>query len=254
MENPAGHSDDPRVLVTGAASGIGRAVASSLAEDGFAVTATDIDAAGLAGLSEESQARSWDLTTAVIDALDRLAMSRVCDDLCAGAGHLAAVVHCAGITWRGALLEMQDLEYERIVSTNLKGSFVCMTAAARSLVSQGKGGSIVAISSVNALRPLATQAVYSAAKAAVEVLVQTRAVEVGGAGVRVNAVAPGAIETPMNPGILHREELPKRLPLGREGMPMDIVAAVRFLISDAAGYITGTSLVVDGSLLQVRAI
>lgn len=252
MEQPG--RGTPRAVVTGAASGIGKAVACALAQDGFAVTAADINLALLADLEAESRGKGWELTTAQIDVRDRQAVVAVCRDACAGQGHLASFVHCAGITWRGTLLEMADSDFESIVSTNLQGSFVCLTAAAQALVDQGMGGSIVAITSVNAFRPLVTQAVYSATKAAVAVLVQTLAVEVGTAGIRVNAVAPGGVETPMNPGARERVDVFKRLPLGRVGQPEEIANAVRFLASDAAAYITGASLVVDGGLLQVRAI
>lgn len=149
---------------------------------------------------------------------------------------------------------MPDADYERIVSTNLTGSFVCLTVAARALVDQGLGGAMVAITSVNAQRPLVTQAVYSATKAALEVLVQTLAVELGRSGIRVNAVAAGAVDTPMNPRIQERTDIFAQLPLRRVGAPAEIAAAIRFLVSDAASYITGSSLVVDGGLLQVRAI
>jgi NAD(P)-dependent dehydrogenase (short-subunit alcohol dehydrogenase family) len=151
------------------------------------------------------------------------------------------------------MLDMPLSDYEKIVSTNLTGSFICLTEAARSMVEQGHGGSIVAITSVNAFRPLVSQAVYSATKAALEVLVRTLAVEVGVAGVRVNAVAAGGIDTPMNPGN-GKEEAGKRLPLGRIGQAQDIADAVRFLVSDAASYVTGASLTVDGGLAQVRAV
>ena len=153
------------------------------------------------------------------------------------------------------MLDMPLSDYERIVSTNLTGSFVCLTAIARHMVEQGLGGSIVAITSVNVFRPLVGQAVYSATKAAVDLLVRTLAVEVGSAGVRVNAIAAGGVDTPMNPpaGRNDRDAFVKRLPLGRIGQADDIANAVRFLVSDNASYITGASLLVDGGLAQMRA-
>jgi NAD(P)-dependent dehydrogenase (short-subunit alcohol dehydrogenase family) len=239
------------IIITGAASGIGRAVACSSAEDGLAVRATDIDEAGLHGLAEEGRGKGWALIPTIMDVREPSAVRSLFQ--AARNDHVVAFVHCAGITWRGCMLDMPLSDYERIVSTNLTGSFVCLTEAARLMVERDQGGSIVAITSVNAFRPLVGQAVYSATKAALEVLVRTLAVEVGGAGVRVNAVAAGGVDTPMNPRD-GRESLVKLLPLGRIGQAQDIANAVRFLVSDAASYITGASLLVDGGLAQVRAI
>jgi NAD(P)-dependent dehydrogenase (short-subunit alcohol dehydrogenase family) len=238
-------------VVTGAASGIGRAVACSLAEDGLPVWATDINGAELQALAAEGSTKGWALSPRTVDVSDPLAVTQVLAELDANGNQLGAFVHCAGITWRGSMLDMPLSDYERIVSTNLTGSFICLTAAARIMVRQGTGGSIVAITSVNVLRPLVGQAVYSATKAALDVLVRTLAVEVGSAGVRVNAVAAGGVDTPMNPRDA-RDDFAKRLPLGRIGQAQDIADAVRFLVSENASYITGASLLVDGGLAQMR--
>ena len=238
-------------VVTGAASGIGRAVACSLAEDGLPVWAADINGAELERPAAEGSAKGWALSRRTVDVSDPQAVAHVLAELDASGNHLGAFVHCAGITWRGSMLDMPLPDYERIVSTNLTGSFICLTAAARMMVRQGTGGSIVAITSVNVLRPLVGQAVYSSTKAALDVLVRMLAVEVGSAGVRVNAVAAGGVDTPMNPRD-GRDDFAKRLPLGRIGQAQDIADAVRFLISDNASYITGASLLVDGGLAQMR--
>jgi NAD(P)-dependent dehydrogenase (short-subunit alcohol dehydrogenase family) len=238
-------------VVTGAASGIGRAVACSLAEDGLPVWATDINGAELERLAAEGNTKGWALSPRTMDVSDPQAVAQVLAELDASGDQLGAFVHCAGITWRGSMLDMSLPDYERIVSTNLTGSFICLTAAARLMVRQGTGGSIVAITSVNVMRPLVGQAVYSATKAALDVLVRTLAVEVGSAGVRVNAVAAGGVDTPMNPRD-GRDDFAKRLPLGRIGQAQDIADAVRFLVSENAGYVTGASLLVDGGLAQMR--
>jgi NAD(P)-dependent dehydrogenase (short-subunit alcohol dehydrogenase family) len=137
MGDREGHGDGAAVIVTGAASGIGRAVACSLAAQGFAVTATDINSAGLAELLAEGRSSRWALETASMDVRDRESVAGVFHDVLAGVTHLASVVHCAGITWRGSMLEMPDSDYDSIIATNLTGSFVVLTAAARSLVAQG---------------------------------------------------------------------------------------------------------------------
>jgi len=241
-------------VVTGAASGIGKAVALSLAADGFAVYATDINDAGLDSLVTESDKDGWTVWPRTMDVREPAAVMGVLADLIAHGDQLGVLAHCAGITWRGSILDMPLPDYDRVVSTNLTGSFVCLTAGARLMVEQGLGGSIVAITSVNVLRPLVPQAVYSATKAAVDVLVRTLAVEVGSAGVRVNAIAAGGVDTPMNPRDRTdgRDQFAKRLPLGRIGQAQDIADAVRFLVGDGASYITGASLLVDGGLAQLR--
>lgn len=241
------------VLVTGAASGIGRGVARAAAAAGRRVVATDIDDQGLGDLELEGRQQGWSLVTAPLDVAEPNAIEAVLASIAADGEPLGGLVHCAGITYRGPLLDMTMPDYHRVVETNLTGSFLCITSTARSLVAQGTGGSIVVITSINAQRPLLSQALYSACKAAVEVLVSTLALEVASAGVRVNAVAPGAVDTPMNPKAQSDPAGIARIPLGRLGTPEDIAGPVLFLLSDEARYITGTSLAVDGGVGHLRA-
>jgi NAD(P)-dependent dehydrogenase (short-subunit alcohol dehydrogenase family) len=238
-------------VVTGAASGIGLAIARALSTQGHSVFATDIDETGLMRLQAEAEKRKLPLATRVVD-VTRPEMVAECFAELAKEVQLDALVHCAGVTARTTLLDMDINAYQRVVSTNLTGSFLAMTEAARLLVTQGSGGSIVAVTSINARRPLVSQAVYSAAKAAVEVLVRALSLELGPHGIRVNAVAPGAIDTPMNPADRIGPALREQVPLGRIGCPEDIAAAVLFLLSDQASYVTGATIVVDGGLVNVR--
>jgi NAD(P)-dependent dehydrogenase (short-subunit alcohol dehydrogenase family) len=227
-------------------------VATAAAAAGQQVMATDIDERGLAGLALDARLRGWPLGTMPLDVAQPRAMEGVLLSIAAGGGTLHGLVHCAGITHRGPLLDTTMADYQRVVETNLSGSFICSTRAARFLVDQGRGGSIVVITSINARRPLLSQPVYSACKAAVEVLVSTLALEVAPAGIRVNAVAPGAVDTPMNPGAQMDPALLARIPIGRIGTPEDVAGPVLFLLSDEARYITGTSLTVDGGLSHLR--
>jgi NAD(P)-dependent dehydrogenase (short-subunit alcohol dehydrogenase family) len=240
------------VLVTGAASGIGRGIARAAAAAGRRVVATDIDEPGLEDLALEGRRRGWSLVTTPLDVAEPKAIEAALAWATADGEPLGGLVHCAGITFRGPLLDMAVRDYHRVVETNLTGSFLCMTSAARAMVAQGAGGSIVVITSINAQRPLLSQAVYSACKAAVEVLVSTLALEVAWAGVRVNAVAPGAVDTAMNPKANSDPAGIARIPLGRLGTPEDIAGPVLFLLSDEARYITATSLAVDGGVVHLR--
>jgi len=240
----------PVTVVTGAASGIGLAVTRLLASQDRAVVATDIDPAGLERLRREAAAEGWSITTRGLDVSDPHSVAEMFAELLEPP--IGAVVHCAGITVRTTLLDMSPEAYDRIIATNLTGSFLVMTGAGRSFRAQDRSGSIVVITSINAERPLPSQAVYSAAKAAIDVLVRSLALELGPAGVRVNAIAPGAIDTTMNPSDAADPGAARRVPLGRIGTAEEVARSVLFMLSDDASYITGASLTVDGGLVHVR--
>ena len=160
-------------------------------------------------------------------------------------------VNNAGVTRRKHLLETTPEEIEEIINTNLKGAIYCLTGAAQQMLRQDRGGNIVIVTSINALNPLPSQAVYSSTKAALEALVRCLATDLASSNIRVNSVAPGAINTDMNkhftPEILAKLE--SRIPLGRVGDSEDVGEVVSFLVSDSARYITGATIVVDGGFL-----
>lgn len=231
------------VAVTGAASGIGRAVAVACADAGLGVFAFDRNGDRLANLAANA-----DVKTQQLDARDATGVQ----DFMTSVPELVGVVHSVGITARRGILDTDPATYRQIVETNLTGSWHVVQAAASRLLSDGRAGSIVVITSINAQRPLAHQALYSACKAAVASLVASLATELGPAGIRVNAVAPGAIATSMNPGIENDRDIAERIPLRRVGRPEDVAGPVLFLLSDLAAYVTGATVAVDGGLLQTR--
>jgi NAD(P)-dependent dehydrogenase (short-subunit alcohol dehydrogenase family) len=167
---------------------------------------------------------------------------------------IEVVIHCVGITARRSLLQTSEEVCHNILETNLSGTFYCLQAAAVLMKEQHTGGSILAITSINVYRPLASQAIYTATKAAIDSMVRTLACEVGPFRIRVNALAPGAIDTPMNQEIPKEDldQLAHRIPWRRLGTPHNLVAPALFLVSPAAEYITGTTLVVDGGLMTTR--
>ena len=166
---------------------------------------------------------------------------------------LGTVVCSAGVAFRRPLVDVEPDEYDRLMAVNVRGVFFVMQAALRAMVPRGTG-SIVNVSSTSAFTAsTGPMAAYDASKAAVKLLTQAAAREVGASGVRVNAVAPGTVETDLTRGLATAEELRElgrqRVPLGRLGRPEEIAAAVVFLASDAASYVTGHVLVVDGGWL-----
>lgn len=248
------HCKDTSVLVTGAGSGIGRAVAVAFARVGAVVVAADIDAHALRSLQEDATSAGLVLTTHQADVRDQAVVQELVSATVRH-GPLDVFVHCAGITVLKWLTETDPREFRDVVETNVAGTFYCLQAVALQMKRQGKGGSIVVMSSINSDWPLAAQAVYTATKAAIESLAKTLAVEMAPYNVRVNAVAPGAIDTPMNRNVLdehERTKLNRRIPLGRVGKPQDLVGVVMFLASGAADYITGATIVVDGGFMISR--
>jgi 3-oxoacyl-[acyl-carrier protein] reductase len=227
-------------LVTGGARGIGSAIARALADGGHDVVVADVDVSGVEG-------RAIELDVTDVDAV-RKTIARIDAET-----PLRTVVSNAGVAFRRPLVEVEPAEYDRLMAVNVRGVFFVMQAALRALVPRG-AGSVVNVASTSAFTAsTGPMAAYDASKAAVRMLTQAAAREVAASGVRVNAVAPGTVETDLTRGLATPEQLDdlarERVPLGRLGTPAEIAAAVAFLASDEASYVTGTTLVVDGGWL-----
>jgi len=231
-----------RVIVTGAASGIGRALSESLIVDGHAVAlldrSRDIEsiAAEVGGSGHRCDVGDGDAVTAAFN------------DASEAMGGLDGVVNNAGIGNLKPLVEYTDKEFDLLVRVNLHGTFFGIRAAVPLLRASG-GGAIVNMASASGVRPTRGEAPYSAAKAAVISLTMAAALEEG-PDIRVNCVSPGFIETPLNEFLAGdpeiRAELESATPAGRIGDPSDVVSVIRFLLSDESRYMTGQNLVIDG--------
>jgi len=235
-------------LVTGAARGIGAAIAKRLAAHGATVIASDRDpeveqvAAAILEAGGAAEAAQADVT-------DAQATEAVFQDLLARHGRLDIAVHNAGITKDALLVGMRDKDWQAVLDVNLTGVQRCTRLALRPMM-QARRGCIVNLGSIQALRGGRGQANYAAAKAGVVALTRAAALEVADRGVRVNAVMPGFIDTDMTATIRRRagDEVLARIPAGRFGTPEDVAGLVLFLCSADAAYITGQAITVDGGL------
>jgi 3-oxoacyl-[acyl-carrier protein] reductase len=237
-------------LVTGASRGIGAACAVALANAGFDVGIGYVnDEAGAAATAAAVQAAGRSAHVVQGDIADAAAAEALVTGTEDALGPLDALVLNAGITRDGLMMRMSDDDWDAVIGTNLSGSFFTARAALRGMMKR-RAGSIVAVSSVVGMMGNAGQANYAAAKAGVIGLTKSLAKEAGGRGVRANAVAPGYITTDMTAGLSDdvRDTLLSHTPLGRLGTPEDVAALVAFLCTDAAAFITGTVIPVDGGL------
>ena len=171
-------------------------------------------------------------------------------------GSLDVAVACAGIVRSGDFLELSEADWDDVIRVNLKGVFLTGQAAARKMVAQGRGGSVVNISSVNAITAIPTIASYNASKGGINNLTRCMALSLAQHNIRVNAVAPGSINTEIFKQVAHNKEVMKgvlsRTPMLRAGQPIEIGNVVKFLASEDASYMTGQILYVDGGRLALN--
>lgn len=237
-------------LISGAASGIGEAVATRLAKAGMAIAAIDLDTERLGALEQELGKRV-PVMTGCVDVRDGGAVNAFVERVAATLGVPTAVVCSAGIARSSPAESMSHRDFTEVLDINLTGTFLVCQATARHMLAKG-GGSIVCLASVTSKGGHPGRANYAASKWGVVGLVKTLALEWGGRKVRVNAVAPNGVNTPMLiDGVPRRYRegvILDRTPLGRFAEPGDVADAVAFLLSAEAAYITGAVLEVDGGL------
>jgi len=238
-------------LVTGATRGIGAAIATVLAEAGATVIGTATSQAGAAQITEALANTRAGGRGVVLDVRDHGQIKTLIDDIRAAEGAPTILVNNAGITRDGLAMRMSDEDWDAVIETNLSAVFRVTRAVLRGMV-KARHGRIINIGSVVGLMGNAGQINYSAAKAGLLGMTRSLAREVAPRGITVNAIAPGFIETDMTAELddQQRDVLLGQMPMQRLGQPGDIAAAVCFLASPAAGYITGETLNVNGGLLM----
>jgi NAD(P)-dependent dehydrogenase (short-subunit alcohol dehydrogenase family) len=234
-------------LVTGAARGIGLATSSWFLAQGYGVAMLDIDGATL-DAAAAALAQPERLLVLHADVGDPTQVAAAMESITRRFGRLDALVNNAGIAVFKPLLDTGFDEWSAVMATNLNGPFIC-TQAAAPLMLKGGGGSVVNIASISGLRASTLRVAYGTSKAALIHLTKQQAAELGDVGIRVNAIAPGPVDTAITK-LVHsaaiRADYHDSIPLGRYGSPQEIAAAVGFLCSDAASYINGQTLAVDG--------
>lgn len=239
-------------LVTGASRGIGSRIASRLAAQGASVI-INFNGSGDRAKEVKKEIESFGGTASVCqwDVSDYEACEACMKEIVKEYGRLDILVNNAGITRDGLLMKMSEEDFDKVLEINLKGAFNTIRFASRQMLRQ-KSGRIINISSVVGVAGNAGQANYAAAKAGIIGLTKAAAKELASRGITVNAVAPGFIETDMTAGLSDKvkEAAAGQIPLGTFGKPEDVAAAVAFLASEDAGYITGQVLHVDGGMVM----
>jgi 3-oxoacyl-[acyl-carrier protein] reductase len=236
-------------LVTGAAQGIGKAVALLLARNGADIVISDINLEKAEETAKEVQALGRKSLAAKVDVATLGDVEKMVEAILAQFGKVDILVNNAGIARDKLILRMTEEDWDAVLNINLKGTFNCTKAVVRHMSKQ-RSGKIVNIASVVGEMGNAGQGNYAASKAGVIGFTKTIAREFAQRGINVNAIAPGYIETPMTDALPDKakEELKRLIPMDRLGKPEDVAEAVLFLVSEASGYITGQVLNVNGGI------
>ncbi len=247
-------SSIPVAVITGAAGGIGKGCAVQLAADGYAVVIADLREDAARAAADELAAQGRPALAVHVDITDPEACAEMIARAVEAFGRVDALVNSAGISKPEPSLDVSPASWRRMIEVQLNGVFFASQAVGRQMVKQGWGGCIVNISSINAEAAFPMRTAYSCAKAGVNMMTKTLAIEWAQYGIRVNAVGPCHTETEMTAenirrGAVNVDVLRKRIPLGRLAKVEDVANAVSFLCSAKAAFITGHALYVDGGYL-----
>jgi 3-oxoacyl-[acyl-carrier protein] reductase len=242
-------SENKWVLITGASRGIGAAIADVLGQQGYRIAGTATSESGAEAISDRLRAAGIDGRGYCLDVTSTESIEQLMAELKAADATPEVLINNAGITKDNLFLRMKEAEWDGVIDTNLTSAYRMSKAVIKPMI-RARFGRIVNVSSVVASMGNAGQANYCAAKAGLEGFTRSLAREVGSRNITVNAVAPGFIQTDMTLDLPEatRETLLKQVPLGRLGDPKEIAAAVAFLVSDQASYITGETLHVNGGM------
>ena len=238
-------------LVTGGAQGIGKTISEELVRNGIHVVLGDVNLEGAQATAEAINNNGGSASAVKVDVSNPAEVKQVFDSILKDKKPIDIMINNAGITRDGLMVRMKEADWDRVLNINLKGTFLCSQQAAKQMMKQ-KSGAIVNIASIVGVMGNFGQANYSASKAGVIGLTKTLAREVASRGIRVNAVAPGFIDTEMTQVLDEsvRQKLIEQIPLAKLGLPEDVARCVAFLVSDRSSYITGQVINVNGGMLM----
>jgi len=247
---------DKVTVITGAAAGIGLACAKRFAAEGAKVVLSDIDAARGAAAADEIAAGGAEACFVACDVGEKAQVDGLIAAAVSAYGGLDCAIANAGIVHACDFLDLEEADFDRVIRINLKGVFLTGQAAARQMAAQGRGGTIINMSSVNAVLPIPAITPYVVAKGGVNQLTKVMALSLVDKGIRVNAIGPGSISTDMLNVVMQdesaRRTILSRTPMGRAGDPSEVASVAVFLASDYASYVTGQTIYPDGGRLALN--